>query len=514
MLVKKLLQSLPQRAYSATEVLNNEHLVAEKQGIAMYDLMEAAGQACFGFIQRHYPWLKKLLVLSGMGNNGGDGFVIARLAQEAGIHVTVYLCAEQAQLKGDAKTAFETLVGTQATIICQHEGPIDNNVILDKEYQLIIDALFGIGFRGELPDSFLSMVHAINHSNLPVLSVDVPSGLEASTGFVSSAAIRASHTITFIALKQGLLTGKSADYVGELYLADLNLGDCFQQFIHSTVNVQELTDGREGGNLALPKRSPSSHKGHIGLLMTFGGSCGYPGAIRLASEAALRAGAALVSVCCHQENHPMVISGRPELMLMSSKIEQLNKNLQFSKAKAFVCGPGLGQNDWGKMVFDAVMTSKTWTVLDADALYFLAKYPRKKMHWILTPHPGEAATLLDCTVADIEADRFSAVRRITHRYGGICVLKGAGTLICDGHNIWVNTSGNSGMASGGMGDVLSGIIGALLMQHTSPIDAVRLAVYIHGKAADLVAKEQGKIGMLASDLFPQLQYLLNQETIE
>ncbi len=512
MLVTKLLESLPQRAYNATQVLENEAQIAQTLPISMTALMEQAGLAVFNLLRSCYPRLSSLLVISGKGNNGGDGFVVARLAAELGIQVSVYLCCQPEQLKGDAKLAFERLVGANISIIYQNELTISRDFLAEHQFQLIIDAIFGIGFKGQLPQDIAELVTAVNDSGIDVLSVDLPSGLNASTGSVTNNAIIAQHTVTFIAIKQGLLTGQAAHYCGELHFAGLGLADNFQLAVDSDIYLQGGLNQSPNHLPKLPVRSAVSHKGHIGQLLTVGGGQGMPGAIRLASEAALRAGAALVAVCCYPDNIAMVFNGRPELMLAHSESCRLAELAAFQKAKLLLCGPGLGQDQWAQQHFQQVMASDKPCVLDADALRLLAQSPLNKANWVLTPHPGEAAVLLGCSVVEVEQDRFAAVRQIAQQYGGICVLKGAGSLICDGQVVWVNTSGNSGMASGGMGDVLSGIIAALLMQMPNSIDAVRLAVYLHGLAADKVAQQTGKIGMLASDLFLFIQQLLNQET--
>ncbi|WP_206483123.1 NAD(P)H-hydrate dehydratase [Thalassotalea sp. G2M2-11] len=509
---EKLLKSLPQRAYSATQVLKNEARIANKMSIAMTKLMEMAGAAVFDYLQLTYPNTDKLLVLCGKGNNGGDGFVIARLAQAHGMAVTVYLCCQPTELKGDAKIAFEHLLASQVTLIYQNERTLSAGFLSDEQFHLVVDAVFGIGFKGALPKEIAQLVEVVNDSYLPVVSVDVPSGLNASTGYVENTAITAKATVTFIAAKQGLFTGQAANYCGHLYFASLTLAESFEHTISSNVYIQSCCSQGRAKLPSNPKRQPASHKGNVGQLLTIGGGQGMPGAIRLASEAALRAGASLVTVCCHGDNVSMVANGRPELMLLAADQQALTDSHFYQKAKWLLCGPGLGQSDWAQGLFDCVLSSCKPCVLDADALSLLAKQPSYRQDWVLTPHPGEAAKLLACSIADVEQNRFAAVQQITEKYGGICVLKGAGTLIGDGHDVWINTSGNSGMASGGMGDVLSGIIAALAMQMSSTIDAVRLAVYIHGAAADRLAMQSGKIGMLASDLLPQIQHLLNQKS--
>ncbi|MCW8831962.1 MAG: NAD(P)H-hydrate dehydratase, partial [Colwellia sp.] len=323
-------------------------------------------------------------------------------------------------------------------------------------------------------------------------------------------------TVTFIVYKQGLLTGQAADFVGHTVLAELSLGDDFQQQVfcqHIYQDQQPLVDGR----FPLMKRRRTSHKGDIGLILTIGGNVGMPGAIRLASEAALRGGAALVAVCCHQENQALVFQGRPELMLAPSEAQALAQSSAMEKAKVFLLGPGLGQQTWSQGLFNLVIKQckskkdQPLMVLDADALTLLANTRHYCENWVLTPHPKEAATLLNCSTKAIEEDRFKAVSEIAKKYGGICVLKGAGTLISDGERVVINSTGNAGMASGGMGDVLSGIIAAFILQAEDYFSAVCFAVYIHGAAGDIIADEYGQRGMLASDLFTPIQRLSNQD---
>lgn len=502
--------------YNAKQVLENEAKVAASENIAMFDLMTQAGTVTFNKIAQFCPTAKNILVLCGKGNNGGDGFIIARLAQLAGIKVEVLVTCVVTDLKSDAKTAYQSMVSAGVSDI-RHLSSDDLSLSRAKikkfSGDVIIDALFGIGFYGILPSDIRQLVNDVNQHKAPVLSVDVPSGLCATTGSVNlefSSVIVANVTVTFIVYKQGLLTGQAANYVGKLILEDLTLGNTFIQQVPSNVFYQQTSNINK-----LPNRLPTSHKGDIGLLLCVGSFIGMPGAIRLASEAALRCGAALVSVCCHQQNQALVFNGRPEMMLAPTDAQQLAKSSLLTKAKALLIGPGLGREIWSKQLFDLLISSaieqKKTIIIDADALYFLSQSPLYYSHWILTPHPKEAANLLDCSVADIEADRFAAVHAITKKYGGVCLLKGAGTLLCNGKKIVINSTGNAGMASGGMGDVLSGIITALILQSNDNFIASCSAAYIHGAAADIIADKYGQRGMLASDLFVYLQQLINQE---
>jgi len=501
------------QVYSAKQVLENEAHVAKKEQLAMFKLMTRAGEAVFTELNTHWPEAKHILLLCGKGNNGGDGFIVARLAHLAGIKVTVLITCQPTQITGDAKTAYEMMLaeGVKQVFkeqLCEH--------ITNFQGDVIVDALFGIGFYGALAEKALQWVNVINKNTTPVLSIDTPSGLCATSGFVNNNnAIIADVTVTFIVYKQGLLTGRAADFVGNLILADLALGAAFKEQVVSHNSYQFPLNNHKITSPLITRRA-TSHKGSIGQVLAIGGFVGMPGAIRLASEAALRVGAGLVSVACHQDNQALVFQGRPELMLAPNSAKQLSYSSVMSKAKVTLLGPGLGQDDWSQEHFDLQMTFIKQSnyqkpmVIDADGLTLLAKSPQYYSHWVLTPHPKEAAALLNCDVAAIEVDRFAAVRAIAKQYGGICVLKGAGSLISDGERVVINSSGNAGMASGGMGDVLSGIVAGLILQANDYFSTVCFAVYIHGAAGDIIASQYGQRGMLASDLFNPLRQLTNQ----
>ena len=497
--------SLSQPAYSATQVLQNEAVVAKKLNITLQELMERAGAAAFKHILQCWPKINAILVVCGKGNNGGDGFVIARLAHLAGIDVKVLLLNDHSA-QGNARLAYQALQDAGVKIIKQKKYD-PQQVIADFSGELIVDAIFGIGFHGQLNNDMKQLIDTINQHDAKKLSIDIPSGLLANTGQVQSIAVIADVTITFIVLKLGLLTAMAANYIGELFLDDLNIG---QDFI-ANVNHQEIIYSQGSDDLPqLTQRLPTSHKGNIGLLLAIGGNIGMPGAIRLSGEAALRCGAALVAISCYQYNQALVFNGRPEMMLAATTAEALAGSNVLHKAKVFLIGPGLGRDDWAEQMFDLAISQNKPCIIDADALHFLSNTNSYNSLRVLTPHPKEAAELLGCTVDNIEANRFEAVKKIAKKYGGICVLKGAGSLISNGQQVWLNPTGNAGMASGGMGDVLSGVIAALLLQMPDAFKAVRLACYIHGAAADRIADKKGQRGILASDLFTELQYLVNE----
>lgn len=503
--------------YSAEQVLENEAKVARSQNIAMYDLMQGAGTAIFLQILKSWPDTKHILILCGKGNNGGDGFVVAKLAHQKNIKVTVLLTCAVSQLKGDALLAYQAMKSIGVALIVENTAENNNaeSLAIIKNFTgtVIVDALFGIGFSGRLKPNLQKVVSSINHHDAKVISVDIPSGLCATTGQVhgtdiAEQAIIANVTLTFIVYKQGLLTGQAANFVGKLMLAALAIKTTFTKQVKTKYYYSQYKLP-----LTLASRLAASHKGDNGLLLAVGGCKAMPGAIRLASEAALRCGAGLVAVSSHKENQAFIINGRPELMLAPTTSALLANSVQLNKARVYLIGPGLGLNDEAEQLFQLIcqtsrINNKT-AVLDADALILLSKTKQYSKHWILTPHPKEAAALLHCDVASIEADRFTAVINISRQYGGVCLLKGAGSLISDGECVVINNSGNAGMASGGMGDVLSGIISAIVMQSDSIFYATCLAAYIHGASADIIANNNGQRGLLASDLFIPLQQLLN-----
>ncbi|ABM04930.1 carbohydrate kinase, YjeF related protein [Psychromonas ingrahamii 37] len=493
----KTASSLPHSLYRAQQIKEFEGAAAELAGMTLYDLMKSAGQACYQVFKVRFPNAIKVLVFTGCGNNGGDGYIFAGMAKNAGLDVQLCQIGEPTHLSNEAQRAKKTWQ--------QGQGKIENTAQANiAGADVIVDALLGTGLSGTMRPEFKSLIDKINQAGKPVLSVDIPSGLNADSGAVNAVAIKADATITFVGLKPGLLTGAAAEHCGQLYFSDLGISKQFGDLAVSDstrVSYQDLTH-------LLKKRRRSSHKGQFGKTLVIGGNFGMPGAVRLAAESALRSGSGLVKVLTRFDNQSAVIAGRPELMLQNFSENTAQQDPFGDWPSTLVIGPGLGFDDWAQGLFDRVISSELNCVVDADALTLLARKAAYKDNWILTPHPGEAAKLLGVSIAEIEMDRFSAVRRLQAIYGGIVILKGAGTLICDGNKIFVANVGNPGMASGGMGDVLSGIIGGLLAQGLNSLDAARLAVCIHGDAADLAAR-QGERGLLASDLFSYIRKLVN-----
>jgi len=489
--------SLPYSLYCGQQIKDFEGEAAAIAGITLYSLMERAGQACYDVFSSHFPDARQVLVLSGKGNNGGDGYIFAALAKNAGLSVQLCQIGSPDDLSGDALQACN---GWRAK-----QGVIEGIEQADFERaDVIVDALLGTGFCGTLRPEYQRLIYKINQTSKAVLSVDLPSGINADTGAISDVAVKADATITFVGLKQGLFTGRAIDHCGQIYFSGLGITKQFESLCPSTVTritYQDLC-------ALLPPRRRTSHKGSFGNTLILGGNMGMSGAVRLAGEAALRSGSGLVKILTRQENLLAVMAGRPELMAAGFDLLKVDDSAIRDWATTLVIGPGLGKDDWAKMLLEFILASDLPTVVDADGLNLLVDKPAWKDTWVLTPHPGEAAHLLGCSISEVEENRFTAVRNLQHNFGGVVILKGAGTLICDGKKIYLANVGNPGMASGGMGDVLSGIIGGLLAQGLNLQQAATLAVCIHGQAADLAA-QQDERGLLASDLFPYIRKLVN-----
>jgi NAD(P)H-hydrate epimerase len=498
--VKKNPESIPHSIWHADDLRHAEKEAADSLGITLYELMQRAGEAAFNVTRTAYPESSHWLILCGHGNNGGDGYVVARLAVAAGIHVTLLALESDKPLPEEASAAREAWLNAGGVIHA-------TDIVWPEEIDVIIDGLLGTGLRSAPRDPVATLIARANAHSAPVVALDIPSGLMAQTGTTPGAVIQAAHTVAFISLKPGLLTGKARDVTGTLHHNALGL--------ESWLAGQETHVSRVDASLLaqwLPPRRPTSHKGDHGRLVIIGGDHGTAGAIRMTGEAALRCGAGLVRVLTRIENSAPIITARPELMVHELTPQSLEESLEW--ADVVVIGPGLGQQAWGKQALQKVENFRKPMLWDADALNLLAINPDKRHNRILTPHPGEAARLLNCSVAEIESDRLLSARRLVKRYGGVAVLKGAGTVVASDEAMGIVDAGNAGMASGGMGDVLSGIIGALLGQKLPLYDAACAGCVAHGVAADKLAARYGTRGMLATDLFCTLRRVVNPDVID
>ncbi len=478
-------------------------------GALMQRAGEAAAQAAMAMaLERLGP----VLVLVGPGNNGGDALVAASALRERGVDVRVALLDDASRFRGDAAEAYARW---------REAGDADATVVdpssVIAQATLVVDGLFGIGMARAPAGKARAWIALVNAASCPVLAIDVPSGLDADTGRVMDIAIEADRTITFIAAKPGLYTAEGPDHCGEILIEPLGMrfdddglrdADLERDQIGS-INRPALFDTR------LNPRRQNSHKGSFGSVVVIGGNDGMVGAALLASRMALQSGAGRVYVQLLASSAPAFDVVHPELMLRA--------HLDDVDASAVAIGPGLGHNDAAMTVLERWIGTESAIVIDADALNALAThgplFDRLAQRAadglppaVLTPHPLEAARLLGVDAAAVQADRIRAAVDLARRTRSVVVLKGAGSVIADASGAWViNTTGNPGLATGGTGDVLCGLVAGLLAQHLSPLDAARAATWLHGTAADdLVAQGIGPIGLTASELLPAIRVALNR----
>lgn len=491
---------LPTALYTAEQVGELDRLAIES-GIPGIALMKRAGRAAFDLLLERFPAPESICVYCGGGNNAGDGYVVAALAAQRRITVRIIEVGKPEKLRGEAAQAreFAQQEAVPMTAFSDAEAPTEG---------VLVDAMLGTGLHGEVRGPFVDAIAQINNSGLPVLAIDVPSGLDSDTGAILGTAVKAGVTITFIGLKRGLLTGSAPRLVGELVFADLDV----PADIYSKVTAeQELLERVQLMN-ALPRRERDAHKGAFGHVMVIGGDTGFGGAAIIAAEAAARTGAGLVSLATRPEHMPAALVRCPEVMVCGvTSGQELEPWLD--RPSVLIVGPGLGRSSWGEQMLQQAVNSGLPMVLDADALNLIAEgrvvSSVRRDNWLLTPHPGEAARLLNCSVKEIQDNRFAAVARLQQVFGGAIVLKGAGSLVAAPEQlVGVVNAGNPGMASGGMGDLLSGILGGLLAQGLTPTEAARLGACLHAEAADLAVEDWGERSLLASDLIPELCQLL------
>jgi len=487
------------KLYRADQVRAMDQYAIKQLGVSGTVLMERAGESAFALVQKRWPQARSVAVVCGTGNNGGDGYVLARLAASAGLDVRLLTVGDSNSLHGDALAASQRVYSTDLTAV-----PFDKSLL--RQCDLVVDAILGIGLRGEVDAERDAVITAINESGLPVLALDIPSGLNADTGHVQGNAIRADATLTFVALKRGLFTGEALNHCGEVFCEDLNLPDA--AFVGQHAEVRRIR--YDHYTSLLSPRPRDSHKGDYGHVLIIGGETGYTGAVRMAGEAAARVGAGLVSIATRASHAALLNTGRPELMVHGVEEEAAFNRLS-ERATVLVVGPGLGQGPWALQMLQLALDSGLPLVMDADALNLLSQAPRTNRKWILTPHSGEAARLLGQSTQEIQRDRFAAVLSLQSQYGGIAILKGAGSLVAGDTQepVALCTDGNPGMASGGMGDILSGIIAGLVAQGLERWHAACLGVCLHARAGDAAAAAAGQRGLLASDLMSWIRRLAN-----
>lgn len=484
--------------YSVSQVRELDRR-AIASGIEGFALMSRAGEYAYRVINQNWPDAAKWVVVCGTGNNGGDGWIVARLAHQAGLSVSVCLIGDPARIQGDAARARDSFVAIG--------GDVHEDATVFQQADILVDALLGIGFSGTLRTRHTEVINLINAALAPVVSLDVPSGLNADSGTAQPTAVRAQCTVTFIADKRGLHTGDANDYCGAIVLAELDLPPTLYADLPPC--AQKLDWSQLRG--VLGRRRSNSHKGTFGHVLIIGGRAGLGGAAVLAAEGALRNGAGKVSMIAHSTAVQAALVRCPEIMAVAAGDEsELNRLLAL--ADVVVVGPGLGLDDWATQVLHRCLSSAQALVLDADALTILARSGPATMRLptgsVLTPHPGEAARLLNTSTLDIAHDRFTAAQTLAKQWQAVTLLKGAGSLVASpDHTMPVSVCpyGNPGMATGGMGDVLSGMIGALLAQDLDPYTAVNVGVCAHAKTADRVARARGERSLLPTDVLAALR---------
>ena len=486
----------PSRAlYTAAQMRRVDAAAGATLGLSGAALMQRAAEAAFDALCRRWPSALRITVCCGSGKNGGDGYLLARIARQAGRDVSVIALTPPQD--PDAQAAADAWRASGGFL-----HPFAGAASLPAA-DVYVDALYGIGLNRPLQGAAVALVEALNASGVPILALDIPSGLSADTGAVLGACVRAAATVSFIAWKRGQHTGAGTDTCGELELASLQLP--------STVFDEEPAGAAllewETLRTRLPARRRDVHKGLYGHVLAIGGDQGYGGAIRLAGEAALRSGAGLVSVATQEEHLAPLLAARPELMVAATAGPQ-ELDALLGKVTTLALGPGLGQRSWGDALWHRALASAKPAVLDADALNLLARHPRRfTSPTVLTPHPAEAARLLASDSASVQTNRYAAALAIAERYNAVVVLKGAGSLIAaPGRAVAVCPWGNPGMASGGMGDVLTGVVAALLAQGLDAWDAACLGAAAHARAGDIAAADGA--GLLAADLFAPLRRVL------
>ncbi len=458
-----------------------------------FALMQRAGLAAWHYLLAYWPQAHRVVVACGPGNNGGDGYVLALHALQCGRQVTVVQLGEPR-----GHLALRACAGYQSA-----GGVVTRSLDAISHAGIVVDALFGIGLT-RVPDSEASsVIEAINASPAAVFSIDVPSGVDADTGNVPGIGVRATCTLQFIAPHCGLQTGGAIDFCGRLDVDSLGVMLEHVSPTAHAVHADALVDW-------LQPRQRNTHKGTNGHVLCIGGDSSSGGAIMLCADAALRSGAGLVSVATRAAHIAALLAHRPEVM--AAGIEDADALTPLiDRADIVAIGPGLGQVAWGVGMFEAATAGQKQLVIDADGLNLIAQHPRALPEsTILTPHPGEAGRLLGIATSAVQADRFSAACTLAERYKCVVVLKGAGTIVAaPDHPPCVIAAGNPGMAVGGMGDVLTGVIAALRAQGLDPFNAACCGALLHAAAGDAAALDDGERGLLPSDLLTHLRRLSN-----
>jgi hydroxyethylthiazole kinase-like uncharacterized protein yjeF len=445
---------------------------------------------------------RSILVIAGPGNNGGDAYVAARHLKEGNFNVTVMEPIKPTSVSPEKENAIRKWV--------EIGGTTQNTISDEQPYDVVIDGLFGIGLTRTVSGLISKLIERVNEQGSKVISIDIPSGLSACTGDIMGSCIKADHTVTFLGYKVGLHTGQGPDYSGTVHFSDLTMSH------HPRIENHGYLIGEDVVKDVLAPREKSSHKGTHGQLAIIGGSKGMVGAALLCGRAAIKLGAGRVFIGFLEANSdtPSIDWGQPELMLRDAK-----NLVSMGTMTCFVVGPGLGTSENAYNVLEQVLAQPVPILLDADALTIIAEQPallgqidNRSNPTIMTPHPGEASRLLGCSIEDIQTNRVQAALDISGKFNAEVILKGVGSICAFPEGNWfINTTGNPGMASAGMGDVLAGIIAAFVAQGAYTHAAILAGVHLHGLAADeLVHNGSGPIGMTASETIESSRSVFNE----
>jgi len=484
----------PRLLYTAAQVRELDRIAIEDHGIDGYVLMCRAGATAFNLLRARWPHARVIKVLCGSGNNGGDGYVLARLAMQAGLDIEVLAV-------GRAKSPAAIRAWRDYQDAGGRVRRFDQTRLNGSD--LIVDGLLGTGLAKALGSEYANVARCVNSASMTVLGLDIPSGLNADSGCIMGDVIRCDATVTFIGAKPGLFTGAGPGVTGTVIFDDLDVPAGIYDGIEPAARIIAPTKDAIG----LSRRSRTLHKGSAGRVLIIGGGEGMPGSVQMSAQAACRVGAGLVQVATFPDHVHHITAGCPEIMAVGVE-SPVDLDSALVEADVVAIGPGLGTTDWARALFARVLESNLPLVVDADALNLLADSGKYRDNWILTPHPGEAGRLGGIGTAAVQTDRLATVDELRNHFGGVIVLKGSGTLVNDG-KLWLCDRGNPGMASGGMGDVLTGIISGLVAQGQDLSAAARYGVWLHATAADLAASQDGEIGLMATDLLACLRRIIN-----
>lgn len=487
----------------------------ETLGLPGAVLMENAGAAVVQEIIAHFPSTEtKILILAGGGNNGGDGFVIARKLVDSGYEVMLCLAVSESHLKGDAKVHFDVYKKRNLPLFHYDETNAEQLLTYIKHSNLIVDALLGTGISGEVRAPFVDIIRLVNDSSKEVYAVDIPSGVNSNTGEVSNVAIKASKTITFALPKIGFFIGEGPQYIGDWKVADISVPPEIVQILQ--LDLPYLLD-EQIAKRAVPKRVTYGHKGTFGHCLVIGGCINYVGAPMYTAKAAFHTGVGLVTLAIPESIYPIVAVKCPESLYLplpsdegtitSSAFEEID----FSKFKVIAFGPGIGRKVNGDALWETLILklSEQSIVVDADAIYFMKNHLEKIKSYngnvIVTPHPGEMATLTGLTIKEVENNRLEIAKQFATKYNVYLLLKGHRSILATPKGeLWINPFGNDALGKGGSGDVLTGMITSFLTQGANPLDAMLAASYYHATAAEQVGKEISNYGITPMEVIHQV----------